>query len=112
MEDDACDLLHIGSGWVGSSSELTTTENNNGNVNNEYKATTTHVRTGQGHRTMPYMRELKQWQAAVVHNDTARPQAAEICGSKPSVAKSRQSDFENLSLGPGCPWLEYMDFHI
>ncbi len=30
-----------------------------------------------------------------------------------SVAASyKQSDFENLSLGPGCPWLDAMDLHI
>ena len=122
---EACDFLHVGSGWRSSSVSLTSTVCDEpsvlGKVQKAIKVSKTHDHTGQGrgcNRTAPYTRDItrdiKRLQGEI-HEKESRPQVAVLSDTRsrePSVAKNRQADFDSLSLGPGCPWLESVDLHI
>jgi hypothetical protein len=118
-ENEACDFLHIGSGWLESSSSAKPNPAAADEaaavfliVSRETNAAKAHVRSGHGRgcdRATPYAREVKRLQG-VTRDEVAV--AAENQGREPSMSKIRQADFESLSLGPGCPWHDKVDLHI
>jgi hypothetical protein len=121
-EDEACDFLHIGSGWRNSASALKPTACDESFIfgkvlkdNNEMK---TQLRTGQPgqgrgcNRVTPYAREIKRLQSEIRDKLAHTQEAIRSDNRSTEPVKIKQADFESLSLGPGCPWLESVDLHI
>ena len=84
-EDRACDFLHVGSGW--SKREP--------------------LSLSQAINFLKCDEKLQK--LAFTYSASLAPQ---IDAAKSAAEASKQSDFDYLSLGPGCPWLDVTDFHI
>jgi hypothetical protein len=110
-EDRACDFLHVGSG----SKTLATFLVPPRSVGIDSSKLAVRNSQCRGlNRTMPYsgrsMRESNPQPPLRPGEKSSESIARER--NNISVENCKQSDFENLSLGPGCPWLDSADLHI
>ena len=130
-EDRACDFLHLGSGWKASvedSSNLTVKKIFSAcldadrlvceplfkrsalSLHFENKATKPFSVHRQGsNRSAPYTRDTKGLR---VNPDQQRPRCNNTSRDQVKTVQCNQADFEDLSLGPGCPSLDALDFHF
>ena len=136
-EDRACDFLHVGSGWFKREPLSFSQAINLLKCDEKLQLTSTSAslappivpsiqgckfacRNSHGresNRVTPYstrsMIECSKESSQKQDGPNYMSVAHKGCDAKKSAAEaSKQSDFDNLSLGPGCPWLDVTDFHI
>ena len=141
-EDLACDFLQLGSGWKAPSEDSvesiamklfsacldadqlawaqswpqTLSGRDKLSSRFECKAPRAcgHLLNRQGSdRVAPYTRDTKSVSRCQESRQGGKSVAILECDRNPPLAPSyNQADFENLCLGPGCPFSEAVDLHI